>query len=75
MSKIERVIVRVWGHSDNALGSLTIPTLLFTLMIAVLAVFMPERKLQLLGVWLMCGMLQAVGTYMALKIRLKYKQF
>lgn len=74
MLMTERLIVRIWGHSSSALGLICIPTLLFTLVIAVLATLMPERKAFWFGVWLMCGMLQAAGAYAALRIQMRYSQ-
>lgn len=71
MNKWERMIVRIWGHSNDAFGLLTIPTLLFTLMVAVLAVLMPEHKSFWFGVWCMCGIVQAVGVSAAIHIRTK----
>ena len=75
MTAVERIIVRIYGHSNNALGALTIPTLIVTIMIAVLNIVMPGHSLFWFGVWCASGVFQALGVYWALRIRLKYDTF
>jgi len=69
MNKIERIIVRIWGHSNDVFGLLIIPTIIFTLMIAGLVLFLPEKKLFFFGVWYMAGIVQVIGVLTALRIR------
>jgi hypothetical protein len=75
MTTVERIIVKVYGHSNNVLGALTIPTLIVTIMIAALAIAMPGRDRFWFSVWCAFGVFQALGVYWALKIRLKYGTF
>lgn len=72
MTTLERIIVKFYGHSNNVLNALTIPTLIVTIMIAALAVTMPGRDLFWFSVWCASGAFQALGVYCALKIRLKH---
>ncbi len=73
MTKVEKIIVQIYGHSNDALGLLTLPTMIMTIMIASLAIFMPGLdSLFLFGVLCAFGVFQAVGARWALKIRLKY---
>ena len=71
MTKLEKIVVRIWGHSNDALGLIAIPTLLFTLMVAILVFLLPDHKVFLFGVWCMAGIVQAVGCFLALKTQLK----
>ena len=72
MTKLEKRVVRIWGHSSDALGLLAVPTLLFTLIVAILAVIFPSYNVFWFGVWCIAGIVQAIGCFWALKIKLKY---
>lgn len=63
------------GHSFEVLGLLTIPTLLFTLMVAALALAMPCKEIFLGSVWIACGIFQVVVVMTARKIRFKHNYF
>lgn len=68
------MVLKIYGHSSNVVGLLTIPTVLFTLMIAALATLMPGYEVFWFGVWCMCGIAQALGVYWALRIRLRHNR-
>lgn len=73
MSWLDKVILRLYGHSFDAFGLLTVPTLLFTVMVAALAIALPGKELFWFGVWCAAGILHAIGVYWARQIRLKHE--
>jgi hypothetical protein len=75
MLVIEKFILKTYGHSYDALGLLTIPTLVFTLMIAACAFLVTGKEVFWFGVWCVAGIAQAVGVMWARTIRFKYNMF